>query len=207
MADTHQIPSELLSTVHREQWADLAPVFLDTLGLVKMLGDTLTDKTVSQLGEKMEAASNLLDFLGDERILGLIQTLLEHSDHLILVLDQVMELEKNGTLDKLLRLAETMGILTDAITEETLVYTSRSALRLIELGDQAAQSPLVKEAPRFLGALQQTANEKNGNKQPFSLLGLLKLTKEREVQDAIHFGIRFLKNLQQTEKGSHRKDG
>ncbi|TCS94197.1 DUF1641 domain-containing protein [Hazenella coriacea] len=198
MAETKKhLALDVIPEETQERVVEMLPVFLDTLSIIKMMSDTLTDETVNGLTQKLEQSSQLLDVLGDERVHHLIDVLLKHSDQLAHVLEKVMVLEKNGTLDKLLELAQTLGVLTDSLTESTVQHLTQQGLQLVEVGDQVLKSSLVKEAPKLIDAVEKTIEQKKDQPvtQNLSLFQLLKLTKEKEIQEAILFGVTLLKNL------------
>ncbi|SMO90206.1 DUF1641 domain-containing protein [Melghirimyces algeriensis] len=188
-------PQEHASADFQKQWAEMAPVLFDTLSFIQMIGDSLTEETVAHLGKKVEQTSHFIDFLGDERILNLMDNMLNRSDSLIRLLDQMIQLEKSGTLEKLLRLFESIGIIMDALTEETISHLSRRSLYWMEWGDQVTRSQAFAEIPRLLHALDQTMAETKDSLKPVSLIQLLKLAKQKEVQWTIQFVSQFLKNV------------
>lgn len=141
-------PQEHASADFQKQWAEMAPVLFDTLSFIQMIGDSLTEETVAHLGKKVEQTSHFIDFLGDERILNLMDNMLNRSDSLIRLLDQMIQLEKSGTLEKLLRLFESIGIIMDALTEETISHLSRRSLYWMEWG---IKSPVPKLSRKYRG--------------------------------------------------------
>lgn len=182
----------------QDEIVEMLPVFVRTLNLIKMAGDTMSEQTVASLMTKLEKAANLLEVVDDERLPRLLNTLVEKGDVLVSLLDKITVLEQNGTLDKLLELSQALGTVTDALTEHSVKHITDTALPLVELGDQLLASPAVKNAPKLLQAVEKTVQEMEGKKaQQLSLLGLLGLLKKKEVQEAVQFSVALLGNLSQ----------
>lgn len=188
-------PQEHASADFQKQWAEMAPVLFDTLSFIQMIGDSLTEETVAHLGKKVEQTSHFIDFLGDERILNLMDNMLNRSDSLIRLLDQMIQLEKSGTLEKLLRLFESIGIIMDALTEETISHLSRRSLYWMEWGIKSPVPKLSRKYRGYYTPLDQTMAETKDSLKPVSLIQLLKLAKQKEVQWTIQFVSQFLKNV------------
>lgn len=189
-----------ISEEQQEQLVEMLPVFLNSLSIVKMMGDTMTDSTVQDLAQKAEKAADLLEYIGDERITNLIDSMLDKSDQLIAMLDKVIMLQENGSLDKLLQLGEALGVVTDSLTEQTITDLTTKGVQALELGDKVAQSSLVKNAPKMLDAVEQTVDETKDSAAPtMGLFQMLKLMKQKEVQEALHFGTTLLKNINTTK--------
>ncbi|WP_017755110.1 DUF1641 domain-containing protein [Calidifontibacillus oryziterrae] len=204
MVDATKTPlSERITEDVQNELVEMLPVFVRTMNLVKMVGDTMTEETIVSLTEKAEKSSDLLNYLGDERVTNLLSIVVEKSDQLIellAVLDRLAVLQKNGTLDRLFELAEALGVFTDALTESTIQHLVQSTVPLLELGDKITASPIVKHTPTMLEAIDRTVEDlKTVNPPAISALGLLKVIKQKEVQQALHFGLAFLKNLNVTK--------
>lgn len=179
---------------------EMLPVLVRTLNLIKLVGDTMSEETIAHTMAKMEKASNLLKVVEDERLPGLLDVLIEKADLLVSLLDKIAVLEKNGSLDKILELAQAIGILTDSMTENSIKHMTETALPLLEMGDQILSSSVVKNTPQLLAAVERTAQEVEATEPPqlsaFKMLGLLK---KKEVQQAVHFGVTLLGNLSKTQ--------
>lgn len=179
---------------------EMLPVFIRTLNLIKLLGDTMSEETVAHTMIKLENASSLLEIAADERLPKLLAVLIDKSDLLLSVLDKVAVLEKNGTLDRLLELSQALGVATEALTEHSIKHLTETALPLLEIGDQLLSSSLIKSTPKLLNAVEKTSRDMAGaNMQPLSVFGLLGLLKKKEVQEALHFGVQLLGNLSKEE--------
>lgn len=182
----------------QEELVEMLPVFVRTLNLIKMAGDTMSEETVSALMMKLEKAANLLEVIDDERLPHLLSAMVEKGDVLVSLLDKITVLEKNGSLDKLLELSQALGTVTDAITEHSVKHLTETALPLVELGDQLLASPAVKNAPKLLQAVEKTVQDmENSKAQQLSVFGLLGLLKKKEVQEAVQFSVALLGNLSQ----------
>lgn len=191
--------SERISEDVQKELVEMLPVFLRTMNLLKMVGDTMTEETIVSLTEKAERSADLLNFLGDERITKLLTILVDKSDQFISLLDtidRIVVLQKNGTLDRLFELSEVLGVFTEALTESTIQHIVGQAVPLLELGEKITSSSIMKNTPTMLDAVEKTIDEmKTTSPQPMSIIGLLKMMKEKEMQQALHFGITLLKNI------------
>lgn len=179
---------------------EMLPVLVRTLNLVKLVGDTMSEETISHTMTKLEKASNLLEVVEDERLPRLLDALIEKADLLVSLLDKVEVIVKNGTLDKLFELSQALGVVTDSLTEHSIKHMTETALPLLEMGDQLLSSSVVKSTPKLLGAVEKTVHD-IGRVEPqqLSIFGLLGLLKKKEVQQALQFGVTLLGNLSKSE--------
>ncbi|HHY74301.1 MAG TPA: DUF1641 domain-containing protein [Bacillus bacterium] len=191
--------TERISEDVQDELIEMLPVFLRTMNLLKMVGDTMTEESIVALTEKAEKSADLLNFLGDERLTTVLAALIDKSDQLVEllnVLDRIVVLQKNGALDRLFELAEVVGVFTDALTEPTIQHIVDRSVPLLELGERIASSPIIKNTPAILDAVEKTTEEmKTASPPTLSVMGLLKIMKQKEIQHAAHFGVAFLKNL------------
>lgn len=184
----------------REEMVEMLPVFVRTLNLIKMAGDTMSEETVSHVMMKLEKAANLLEVVDDDRLPRILSALVDKGDVLVSLLDKITVLEQNGTLDKLLELSQALGTVTDALTEHSVKHMTETALPLVEFGDQLLASPAVKNAPRLLQAVEKTVQEMESSRaQQLSVFGLLGLLKKKEVQEAVQFSVALLGNLSNSQ--------
>lgn len=184
----------------QEELTETLPVFVRFLHGLKMAGDAMTEETISHLTVKLEKAANLLAIIDDDRLPRLLTALLENGDVLVSLLEKAAVLHENGTLDKLIELAEALGSVTDALTEETVQQMTAKALPLVEIGDKILSSKAVKKAPQLIDAVNKTiADMENQKPQPLSVFGLLGLLKKKEVQRALQFTVALLGNLSEPQ--------
>jgi len=175
---------------------EMLPVFVRTLNLIKLVGDAMSEETIAHGMSKFEKAANLLKAVEDERLPKLLDKLIENSDVFISLFEKIAILEKNGALDKLLELAQALGIFMDSLTENTIQHMTERTLPLIEVGDQLLSSSLVKNTPKLLSAVEHTIEDmKNEEPSQLSMIKLLSLLKKKEVQQGIQFSVKLLENL------------
>lgn len=180
----------------QSEFVEMLPVLVRTLNLIKLVGDTMSEETVAHTMSKLEKASNLLTVIEDDRLPKLLEFMIDKSDVLVSLLDKVAVLEKNGALDKLLELAQAIGIVTDSLTENSIKHMTETALPLLEMGDQLLHSSVVKSAPKLLSAVEKTVQDMEDEEPAqLSMLKILGLLKKKEVQQAMHFGVTLLGNL------------
>jgi uncharacterized protein YjgD (DUF1641 family) len=180
----------------QSEFVEMLPVLVRTLNLIKLVGDTMSEETVAHTMSKLEKASNLLTVIEDDRLPKLLEFMIDKSDVLVSLLDKVAVLEKNGALDKLLELAQAIGIVTDSLTENSIKHMTETALPLLEMGDQLLHSFVVKSAPKLLSAVEKTVQDMEDEEPAqLSMLKILGLLKKKEVQQAMHFGVTLLGNL------------
>lgn len=195
--------TNIFSGVNSELQAEVVemlPVFVRTLNLIKLVGDTMSEETIAHTMSKLEKASNLLEVVENESLPKLLDVLVNKSDLLVSLLEKIEALEKNGTLDKLLELSQALGVVTDSLTEHSIKHMTETALPLLEIGDQLVSSPLVKNTPKLLNALEKTADEmKNKEPEQLSVFKLLGMLKKKEIQQTVQFGVTLLENLSNAE--------
>lgn len=191
--------SERITEEVQDELIEMLPVFLRTMNLLKMVGDTMTEETIVSVTQKAERSADLLNILGDERLTTLLTALVDKSEQLaglLNVMDRLSVLQKNGTLDRLFELAEVVGVFTDALTEPTVQHLVNKTVPLLELGERVAASPILNSTTAILDAVEKTVEEmKTASPPTLSVMGLLKAMKQKEMQQALHFGVSLMKNL------------
>ncbi|WP_458413515.1 hypothetical protein ACNQFZ_01050 [Schinkia sp. CFF1] len=191
--------SERITEEVQDELIEMLPVFLRTMNLLKMVGDTMTEETIVSVTQKAERSADLLNFLGDERLTTLLTALVDKSEQLaglLNVMDRLSVLQNNGALDRLFELAEGVGVFTDALTEPTVQHLVNKTVPLLELGERVASSPILNSTTAILGAVEKTVEEmKTASPPTLSVMRLLKVMKQKEMQQALHFGVSLMKNL------------
>ncbi|MDE5413418.1 hypothetical protein [Alkalihalobacterium chitinilyticum] len=175
-----------------------AEVLDDALTMVKIASDALTSETIENLTKKIEKAAVLLELIERPELFKMLDELITVGEKLLPMLDRLGDLAENGTLEKLLDLAEASGILVDAVTETTIDHATKKLNQLTELSDQLLQSPMMKAMPKLLEVSNEAYNEVSSTEQkPVGIFGLMGLLKEPAIQRLLQTSAATIKKLEQ----------
>lgn len=196
-----QEQKEVLQSINPEVLSSLlskAEVLDDALTMVKIASDALTSETIENVTKKIEKTAVLIELIEKPGLMKMLDELVTVGERLLPILDRVAELTENGTLEKLLELAEASGILVDAVTETTIDHATKKINQLTELSDQLLNSTMMKAMPRILEISDSAYNEVSQLEQkPIGIFGLMSLLKEPAVQRLLQTSAATIKKLEQ----------
>ncbi|MDY7081347.1 MAG: DUF1641 domain-containing protein [Halobacteria archaeon] len=104
---------------------------------------------------------------------------------------KVVELERDGTLDELVGLANALTLVSSALDDEMVMSVAGTASSLGEVADAASDEDAVR-------AIEDTVNavsEARRDSEPVGVLGMLGAMRKPEVRRSLGFMISMAKNL------------
>ncbi|CCQ33446.1 hypothetical protein HLRTI_000357 [Halorhabdus tiamatea SARL4B] len=179
--------------------------FLDRLDLVNDLLDATAVATSAMDDEMVQSLSgtgtNLAmaaDGMATEETVHLGETVGENADELAEGVEKVAELQRTGTLDDLLEMAELASLLRGAADDEMIMSLASTGTRVGELADTATDEDVARGLDDVLTALGEASSEEPDE---LGVLGLMKATRDPDVKAGLGVIIALARALgQQTRE-------
>jgi len=149
---------------------------LDALALLE---DGLDDEMVTDLATDATTLGLAADELAAPETVTLSAAVGEHGEELATTIERLATLQRTGTLDSVLEIADALALATDAADDEmmtTLAATGTS------LGEVAAATADDDVRDGLLDLLDGVARADADSTDPVGAVGLLRATREPEVQ-------------------------
>jgi len=215
MSDSADEPTDDVAGAEPDRPADLESLiednpeevarFLDRLDLVNDLLDATAVATSAMDDEMVQSLSgtgtNLAmaaDGMATEETVRLGETVGENADELAEGVEKVAELQRTGTFDDLLEMAELASLLRGAADDEMIMSLASTGTRVGELADTATDEDVARGLDDVLTALGEAAGEEP---EEIGAIGLLKATRDPDVKAGLGVVIALARALgQQTRE-------
>lgn len=165
--------------------------FLDNLGGVNDLLDgtavatsALDDEMVRTLAETGTNLGAAADGLATPEAARLGEAAGENATELAEAIETLARLQRSGTLDDVLALADALSVVSAGLNDEMVMKLTETGTRLGELADTAADDDVARSLESVLRAVGEA-----GEQPPAApgTLGLLKATRDPEVRTGLGF--------------------
>lgn len=174
-----------LETLIAENPAEISRL-LERLGLLNELLDA-TDIATSAMDDEMVTSlagtgTNLAmaaDGMATEETVELGSAVGHNATDLAAGVESIAELQRTGTLDDLVELAEIVSLATGALDDEMVMSLTSTGARLGELADTAADDDVASGLENVLTALGEATSEEPDK---IGMVGLLKALRDPDVQ-------------------------
>lgn len=165
--------------------------FLDNLGDVNDLLDgtavatsALDDEMVQTLAATGTNLGAMADGLATPEAARLGEAAGENAADLAAAVETLARLQRSGTLDDVLALADTLSLVTAALDDEMVVNLTATGSRLGELADTAADEGVADSLEAVLRAVGEAGDQPP---EPPGLLGLAKGLRDPDTQAGLAF--------------------
>ncbi|WP_335998795.1 DUF1641 domain-containing protein [Halorientalis halophila] len=183
------LPPEVKAAV-AEQPEEVAR-FLDNLGAVNDLLDgtavataAMDDEMVQNLAATGTNLGAAADGLATPEAAKLGEAAGENAGDLAEAIETLARLQRSGTLDDVLALADTLSLLTAAMDDEMVTNLTATGSRLGELADTAADDDVAGSLESVLEALGEAGDQPP---EPPGVLGMLRAMRDPDVQAGMGF--------------------
>jgi uncharacterized protein YjgD (DUF1641 family) len=196
-APASDLPPEVRSAI-AENPAEVAR-FLDHLGEVNDLLDgtavatsALDDEMVQTLAETGTNLGAAADGMATPELARLGESTGENATELAEAIETLARLQRSGTLDDVLALADTLSLVTAALDDEMVMTLTQTGSRLGELADTAADDDVAGSLESVLQAVGEA-----GDQPPEApgIIGLVKAMRDPEVQTGLGFVLAIARAL------------
>ena len=166
--------------------------FVDRLDAVNELLDVLALGTEA-LDDEMVAELSHTGATLAESAVRLAAAVGDNGDDLTAALETLVDLQRTGTLDELVALADTASLATNALDDEMVVSLARTGASLGEVADVASDDDTARGLRTVLGAVgDATSDEEVESLGP---LGLLRSLWNGDVRVGLGYAVGVLRNL------------
>ncbi|MFB6128216.1 MAG: DUF1641 domain-containing protein [Halorhabdus sp.] len=216
MSDSESAQTEDATEAGTDQPADLESLvadnpeevarLLERLGLVNDLLDAadvatsaMDDEMVQSLAGTGTNLAMAADGMATDETVELGEAVGQNADDLAEGVKKIAELQRTGTLDDLLELAELASLASAAMDDEMVMSLASTGTRLGEVADTAADDDVARGLEDVLSALGDATSEEPDE---IGAIGLIKATRDPDVKAGLGVIIALARALgQQTREG------
>lgn len=198
-AQQPELDAETLEAAIAEN-PEAVAAFVDRLDAVNELLDVLAlgtealdDEMVAELSSTGATLAESADGLATDETARLAAAVGNNGDDLTAALETLVELQRTGTLDELVALADTASLATNAMDDEMVVSLARTGASLGEVADVASDDDTARGLRTLLGAVGDATHD--DEIEPLGPLGLLRSLWNGDVRVGLGYGVAVLRNL------------
>lgn len=162
---------------------------LDVASLLTAAADDEMVQSVSETGTNLGMAA---DGMATEEFVQLGDAVGENAEDLASSLESLAELQRTGTLDDLLALAEVASLLTAAMDDEMVQSLSNLGSQLGGLADTAGEDDITRGLESMLQAVGDATSEET---EPVGAIGMARAMRDPEVKAGMGVALALLKAL------------
>lgn len=175
---------------------------LDRLGVANDLLDTadlatsaLDDRMVQELAGTATNLGAAADGLATPELAQLGEAAGENADDVADAIEGLAELQRSGTLDDLMALADLVALATNAMDDGMITDLAATGTTLGEVADTAADDDVARTVESLLEAVGEAGGEPA---EPVGAVGLVKALRDPEIRAGIGFFISLAKAVGRT---------
>lgn len=205
MSESSQIPSEELQTAIEENPEEVAR-FVQRLDAVNELLDVLslgegalTDEMVRDLSDTTATLAESADALATDETVTLAETVGDNGGEFQEALESLLSLQRSGTLDELVEIADTVSLLTAALDDEMVRSLATTGDSLGEVAQTAADDDVRAGLETMLTGVGEAHEEPP---ERVGALGLLKHSRDPDVQYGLGYLLAIAKAIGQSHSES-----
>jgi uncharacterized protein YjgD (DUF1641 family) len=119
------------------------------------------------------------------------ETVEQNSEEMSEALVKVAELERNGTLDELVEIADALTVLSSALDDEMVMSVAKTGGALGEVADSASDEDTVRTLESAMDSVSRAKRES----EPMGLIGAVRASRSQEFRRSLGFLISVARNL------------
>lgn len=176
--------------------------FLDRLGVANELLDTaelatsaMDDRMVQELAGTATNLGAAADGLATPEVAQLGEAAGENADDMANAIEGLAELQRSGTLDDLMALADLVALATNAMDDEMVTDLAATGTTLGEVADTAADDDVARTVESLLEAVGEAGDEPA---EPVGAVGLVKALRDPEIRAGMGFFLSLAKAVGRT---------
>lgn len=187
-------PEAVAEFVHR---LDAVNELLDVLALGE---SAFTDDMVVDLADTTSTLAESADGIATEETVGLAEGIGANGEELQSAMETLVTIEQSGTLEELAELAEVGSLVTAALDDEMVRSIAGTGTALGEIADTAATEE-TRDGVQTL--LEGVGTAEEADPKPVGALGLLRETRDSEVQYGLGYVIAIAKAIGRSKADAH----
>ena len=198
--DAEEVDLESLVAENPEEVARL----LDRLGVANDLLDTaelatsaMDDRMVQELSGTATNLGAAADGLATPEAAQIGEAAGENAEDMADAIEGVAELQRSGTLEDLMAMADLIALATNAMDDEMVTELAATGTTLGEVADTASDDDVARTVESLLEAVGEAGAEPT---EPVGAVGLIKALRDPEVKAGLGFFLSLAKAVGQTTK-------
>ena len=156
----------------------------ELLDVVALGTSALEDDMVAELAGTAATLAEAGDGLATEETVRLASLVGENGDDLAAALETLVALQRAGTLDELVGIADALSLATAALEDDMVAELARTGSRLGEVADEAADPQAVRGLTRLVRAVGDAETAEHDRVGP---VGLVRSSRDPEVQAGLGY--------------------
>ncbi|WP_318567895.1 DUF1641 domain-containing protein [Salinigranum marinum] len=156
----------------------------ELLDVVALGTSALEDDMVAELAGTAATLAEAGDGLATDETVRLASLVGENGDELASALETLVALQRAGTLDELVGIADALSLATAALEDDMIAELARTGSRLGEVADEAADPQAVQGLTRLVRAVGDAETAEHDRVGP---VGLVRSTRDPEVQAGLGY--------------------
>ncbi|MFC4541331.1 DUF1641 domain-containing protein [Halosolutus amylolyticus] len=173
--------------------------FLERIDVVNDLLDTadlataaMDDRMVQELSGTATNLAGAADGLATDEVARLGEATGENADDLAEAIETLAQLQRSGTLDDLVALADVAALGSSAMDDEMVTKLAATGTSLGEVADTAADDDVARTLETVLEAVGDASAEPT---EPLGVRGLMRALRDLDVRRGLGFAIAVARNL------------
>lgn len=196
--DAEEVDLESLVAENPEEVAR----FLDRLGVANDLLDTaelatsaMDDRMVQELSGTATNLGAAADGLATPEAAQLGEAAGENAEDMADAIEGVAELQRSGTLEDLMAMADLIALASNAMDDEMVTELAATGTTLGEVADTASDDDVARTVESLLEAVGEAGAEPT---EPVGAVGVVKALRDPEVKEGLGFFLSLAKAVGQT---------
>lgn len=170
----------------------------DLLDATQVATSAMDDEMVQSMAGTGANLAMAADGMATEETVKLGEAVGENATDLAEGVETIAELQRTGTLDDVLEMAELASLLSAAMDDEMVMSLASTATSVGELADTAAEEDVSRGLDNVLSALGEASSEET---EEIGVFGLLKATRDPDVKAGLGVIIALARALGQESRG------
>ncbi|MCU4744528.1 DUF1641 domain-containing protein [Natronoglomus mannanivorans] len=178
--------------------------FLERLGVVNDLLDTadlataaMDDRMVEEIAGTATNLGAAADGLATPEAARLGEATGENAEDLADAIETLARLQRSGTLDDLLAMADLLALASSALDDEMVTDLAATGTRLGEVADTAADDDVARTLESFLEAVSEAGS---GSAEPVGAIGVAKALRDPDVKAGMGFLLSLARAIGRTSR-------
>ncbi|WP_380679102.1 DUF1641 domain-containing protein [Salinigranum sp. GCM10025319] len=156
----------------------------ELLDVVALGTSALEDDMVAELAGTAATLAEAGDGLATEETVRLAALVGQNGDDLAAALETLVDLQRAGTLDEFVGVADALSLATAALEDDMVAELARTGSRLGEVADEAADPAAARGLTRLVRAV---GDAEAADPERVGAVGLLRSTRDPEVQAGLGY--------------------
>jgi uncharacterized protein YjgD (DUF1641 family) len=166
----------------------------ELLDVVELGSGALEDDMIVELTETAATLAEAGDAAATSGTVRLAESVGENGEDLAAALDTVVELQRTGTLDDLVALADVVSLASGALEDDMVAELASTGTALGEVADEASDPNTVRGLTMVMRAVGE-ASDPDDPPEPTGVRGIVRAVRDADVRTGIGYFLSVAKAL------------